>query len=162
MTRTFNAFEVFEIAEQIERNGARFYRRAAEIFDDPDVSAMFLEMADWETGHEAIFAAMREQLRGEDGLERGFNLEDAPLDPKAMAGLAAFGINPDPATELTGTETRAHVLKMAIGKEKDSVVYYTGLKEFVPAQGDKDKIDGIIKEEMRHIRILNQSLEQCE
>jgi len=120
MTRTFNAFEVFEIAEQIERNGARFYRRAAEIFDDPDVSAMFLEMADWETGHEAIFAAMREQLRGEDGLERGFNLEDAPLDPKAMAGLAAFGINPDPATELTGTETRAHVLKMAIGKEKDS------------------------------------------
>ena len=148
MARTFNAFEVFEIAEQIERNGATFYRRAAEIFDDPDISAMFLEMAGWETGHEAIFTAMREQLGEEAG--------------QAMAGLAAFGIKPDPATELTGAETRAHVLRMAIGKEKDSVVYYTGLKEFVPAQGDKDKIDRIIKEEIHHIRILSQSLEQCE
>ena len=31
MSYEFNADEVFEIAERIERNGARFYRRAAEL-----------------------------------------------------------------------------------------------------------------------------------
>ena len=30
MTRTYNIDEIFEIAEQIERNGAAFYRRGAE------------------------------------------------------------------------------------------------------------------------------------
>ncbi len=30
MPQRFNADEIFEIAEQIERNGAAFYRRAAE------------------------------------------------------------------------------------------------------------------------------------
>ena len=31
----FNADEVFEIAEQIERNGAEFYRTAAENIYEP-------------------------------------------------------------------------------------------------------------------------------
>ena len=30
----FNAFEAFEIAERIERNGAKFYSKAAELFDE--------------------------------------------------------------------------------------------------------------------------------
>ena len=31
---TFNANEVFEMAEEIERNGAKFYRQAAEKASD--------------------------------------------------------------------------------------------------------------------------------
>jgi rubrerythrin len=54
------------------------------------------------------------------------------------------------------------VLKRAIQKEKDSIVYYTGLKDFIPGRAGKHKIDDIIEEEMRHIRILIQSLEQRE
>jgi rubrerythrin len=77
-----------------------------------------------------------------------------------MAGLAVFGIKPDPSEELTGKESIVDVLEKAIIKEKDSIVYYTGLKDFVLAQADKDKIDDIIREELRHIRILSQSLAQ--
>ena len=51
---------------------------------------------------------------------------------------------------------------MALQKEKDSIVYDTGLKGFVPAEVGEDKIDDVIAEEMHHIRILNQSLEQCD
>ena len=35
MRTGFNAIEIFQLAEQIERNGAKFYRRAAEGFEDP-------------------------------------------------------------------------------------------------------------------------------
>ena len=62
MTRAFNAFEVFEIAEQIERNGAAFYRKAAGLFDQPQLVRMFLDLARWEAKHEEVFASMRRQL----------------------------------------------------------------------------------------------------
>lgn len=160
MTRTFNAIEVFEIAEQIERNGAAFYHRAAGLFKDSDIAELFTKLANWEVGHEAVFAEMRKQLADEPPELSTFDPEEAPLDAKAMAGLAAFGINSDPAAELTGSETRAEVLKMALQKEKDTIVYYVGLKEFVPIDVVINKIGEIITEELRHIRIINQSLDQ--
>ena len=43
MPMLFNADEVFEMAEQIEVNGARFYRAAAEKF--PALSEMLLDLA---------------------------------------------------------------------------------------------------------------------
>ena len=157
----FNAFEAFEIAEKIERNGAKFYRRAAELFDDPGLAKLFLELAGWEKGHEQLFADMRKQLFGQSSELRNFRPDDnLLLEAQAMAGLAVFGIKPDPAEELTGRESKAEVIAKAIEKEKDSIVYYTGLKDFVPARAGKDKIDDVITEEMRHIRILNQSLQQ--
>jgi len=162
MTPRFNAIEVFEIAEQIERNGVAFYRRAAELFEDSDVAGIFTKLADWEVKHEAVFAEMRKQLVDEPAELLTFDPEDAPLDAKAMAGLAAFGISQDPAAELSGSETRADVLKMALQKEKDTIVYYTGLKEFVPIAVAIKKIGEIITEELRHIRIIKQSLDQCE
>lgn len=159
----FNAFEAFEIAEQIERNGAKFYRRAAQVFGDSGLGKLFLGLADWEKGHEQIFARMRKQL-SEQGRElRTFRPEDRLLpEVQAMAGLAVFGIRPNPADELSGTESRREVLEMAMEKEKDSIVYYIGLKDFVPDVAGKDKIDEIIGEEMHHVRILRQSLDSAD
>ena len=160
MSVEFNAFEAFRIAEQIERNGAKFYQKAAELFDDSDIHKIFLELVNWETGHEKVFANMRKQLSQEGPEQRIFKPEDTPFDAKAMAGLAVFGIRPEPSSELTGKENIIDILKMAIEKEKDSIVYYTGLKGFIPVQAGRDKIDDIIKEELRHIRILSESLQQ--
>ena len=72
-----------------------------------------------------------------------------------MAGLAVFGIRSNPADELSGRESETEILKSAIEKEKDSIVFYSGLKDFTPAEIAKEKIDEIIQEELRHIRILN-------
>ena len=50
------------------------------------------------------------------------------------------------------------ILKAAIGAEKDSIVFYLGMKELVPEKLGKDKLDGIIKEEMAHIKLLSSRL----
>jgi len=162
MTVTFNAFEVFEIAEQIERNGTDFYIRAAELFDDPDICQMFLELAELEKKHELIFAGMKQQLSEQSRAEITSEADDMLPDPRVMAGLAVFGIRSDPAGELHGRQEKTDIIRRAVEKEKDSIVFYHGLKEFVPAGADKGKIDDIIKEEMRHIVILDQSLKQYE
>ena len=106
MTVTFNAFEVFEIAEQIERNGTDFYIRAAELFDDPKTREMFLRLAEWERQHEQTFARMKEQLSEKDRQQIALESEDFLPDPRVMAGLAVFGIRSDPAKELHGKQNR--------------------------------------------------------
>jgi rubrerythrin len=157
----FNAFEVFEIAEKIERNGAKFYRKAAELFDDSSTRSFFHELADWEVGHEKIFAGMRKQLSEQSRQLRTFKPEDnLLLDAQDMAGLAVFGNKTEASGDFSGKQSKEDILRIAIEKEKDSIVYYTGLKNFIPDRAGKDKIDDIIKEEMHHIRVLNQSLKQ--
>ena len=52
------------------------------------------------------------------------------------------------------------VLETAIGLEKESVVFYTGMKELVPERLGKDKIDPIIKEEIGHITDLRAQLRE--
>jgi rubrerythrin len=162
MTVTFNAFEVFEIAEQIERNGTNFYIRAAELFDDPETCQMFLRLAEWERQHEQTFARMKEQLSEKDRQQSTPEPDDLLPEPRVMAGMAVFGIRSKPAEELHGRQNRTDILRRAVEKEKDSIVFYHGLKEFVHAEADKEKIDDIIKEEMKHIVILDQSLKENE
>ena len=145
---------------QIERNGAKFYRGAAELFDESRVHNLFLQLADWEITHEQVFADMRNELIAQGPELSAFEAEsDVIFDAQSMAGLAVFGNSMGPSAELTGKETITDILKGAIEKEKDSIVFYTGLKGFAPAGTARDKIADIIKEEMHHIRILNQSLE---
>jgi rubrerythrin len=156
-----STFEVFEIAEKIERNGAKFYRKAAKLFDDFNIRSLFQELAGWELRHEQIFAAMRKQLsESAYEVEASKSKGDLLIDAQTMAGLAVFGIKPDPSGVFSGKMSKREIIKIALEKEKDSVVYYTGLMDFVPDRIGKDKIDDIIKEEMHHIRILSQSLKQ--
>jgi rubrerythrin len=160
MDPNFNAFEVFEIAEKIERNGAKFYSKAAELFDDSRTHDLFLRLADWEKSHEQVFADMRNELTAQGPEFSTFELDnDVVFDAQSMAGLAVFGSRMDPAAELTGKESITDILKGAIEKEKDSIIFYTGLKAFIPAETGQDRIGDIIREEMHHVRILRQSLE---
>jgi len=163
MDASMKGYEVLEIAEKIERNGARFYRRAAAMVQDASVSAFLVQLAQWESQHVKVFRAMKQR-----SVEQKWEIGDvAPKrdggsDAHSLAGLAVFGLQPNPADELTGETTRADVLRIAIEKEKDSIVYYTGLKDLIPSEKDRKLIEDIIQEEMKHVRILAQSLEQLE
>lgn len=157
MAISFNADEIFEMAEQIERNGAKFYRAAAEKLSA--LRQVLLDFAAMEDEHRKTFAVMRAQLSGAEREPMVFDPENqVALYLRAMADGHVFDIKTDPAEQLTGQKTSEDILKTAIGMEKDSIIYYLGLKDFVPAKTGKDKVEAIIKEEMSHIAILSQKL----
>jgi len=56
------------------------------------------------------------------------------------------------------TTSFEEILKSAITAEKDSIVFYLGMKDVVPAHLGKQKLDDIIKEEMGHISLLSKEL----
>jgi rubrerythrin len=62
--------------------------------------------------------------------------------------------------ELTGDESIAEILSIAIGAEKDSVVFYSGLKSLVADAAGKDKVEKIIAEELSHIATLTNKLKE--
>jgi rubrerythrin len=160
MSYDFNADEVFEMAEQIERNGVRFYREAAENISDASVRPVFLDLAAMEAEHEKVFASMRADLPDEEREPMVFDPEgEAALYLRALADLQVFGKEGEEdfilSWDLTEQEKIRKILRSAIGLEKESIVFYLGIKELVSARYGKDKIDKIIKEEMGHIRLLS-------
>lgn len=153
MTISFNADEILQMAERIERNGAQFYTLAAErlkAFRD-----VFLRLARQEEEHLAVFSGMR---RGLSSAER----EPTSYDPgqenslylQAMADRNVFQIDQDPRQLMPSSLSLAGLIDLAIGREKDSIVFYAGMKELVPKKLGEEKINLIIKEEFKHISVL--------
>ena len=155
MPITFNANEIFEMAEEMERNGARFYRKAAENASDNQTKQMLLDMADMEDGHLKTFKEMREELSGQ---EKGWTVFDpdnqSVLYLQAMADARGYEGKITPNEELTGSETPKEILETALNSEKESVVFYFGLKSLVPPKTGRDKVEAIIIEELSHITTL--------
>ncbi|MEE9370519.1 MAG: ferritin family protein [Sedimentisphaerales bacterium] len=155
MPITFNADEIFEMAEEIERNGAVFYREAAKNTSDKEIKQMLLELADMEDGHLKTFEEMREQLSGQEKGGTVFDPDNqSVLYLQAMADARGFEGKITPTKELTGSETPKEILETALNSEKESVVFYFGLKGLVPVRAGRDKVEAIIIEELSHITTL--------
>ncbi|OHB59563.1 MAG: hypothetical protein A2173_03970 [Planctomycetes bacterium RBG_13_44_8b] len=154
---TLNADEIFEIAEQIEKNGSKFYRAAAKKFSI--VRQLFLGLADMEDEHLKVFQNMRVQLTNQEQQPDVFDPEgEAQMYLQAMADGHVFNLKADPAEKLSGIQKPEDVLKFALGIERDSIAYYVGLKEYVPVKAGRGKVEDIIREEMKHIVVINEKL----
>lgn len=159
MSVTFNADEVFEMAEQIERNGAQFYREAASKAPGNEIKEMFLNMASMEDGHLQTFQEMRKNLTEKEKGETAFDpYNEASLYLQALADSKGFEGMKSTTQKLTGQESMRELLEIAIGAEKNSVLYYVGLKDLVPAGAGRDQIEEIIREEVRHVADLRRRL----
>jgi rubrerythrin len=154
MSYDFNADDVFEMAEQMERNGGAFYRSAAERdFLSGEEKEMLLELARMEDQHEKLFNTMRAELTADEKAATVFDPHgEAVLYLRALADTRVFF-----EKEIDTTSLEA-ILKAAIGAEKDSIVFYLGMKESVPESMGKGRLDEIIREEMGHVRLLSQKL----
>ncbi|MEJ2648139.1 MAG: ferritin family protein [Sedimentisphaerales bacterium] len=159
MSIPFNANEIFEMAKEIEVNGAKFYRAAAKKF--PDVSGILLDLAAMEDDHFKTFTSMQAELSGPEVDPPVFDPEgEAEMYLRAMADQHVFDIKVDPLDLLERHETSRDIVLMAIGMEKDSIAFYVGLRESVSQKAGKDKIDAIIKQEYSHIVTLSKKLQE--
>ena len=159
MSISFNADEIFEMAIEAEQKGAKFYRDAAENTSSPDTKKMLLEFAAMEDGHEAIFVAMRKDLSDAEKELLAFDPDgEAVMYLQAMSDAHTYEGKKSPGVKLTGDESPEEIIKIAIQAEKDGIAFYLGIKDVVSDKAGKEKIDAIIREEMGHVTVLNQTL----
>ena len=153
MSYDFNADDVFEMAEQMERNGGKFYRTAADSAQDADNKEFLLELAAMEDAHEKTFKAMRAELSGQEKTSTVFDPGgEAALYLRALADTRVFF-----EKEIDVTSMK-QILKSAIEAEKDAIVFYLGMQEAVPENLGRARLNHIIKEEMGHVKLLGKKL----
>jgi rubrerythrin len=153
MIYDFTADDVFEMAEQLERNNAKFYKEAAQNTDNPEYKKRLVELSEMEVEHEKTFIDLRSELSGSEKASTVFDPQnESALYLKALADTKIFF-----EKEIDFSSMKS-VLKAAIIAEKDSIVFYLGMKEMIPEKYGNDKLDKIIKEEMDHIKILSKEL----
>jgi rubrerythrin len=153
MSYDFSADDIFEMAEQMERNGAKFYRTAAENAADTSAKELLIGLAVMEDEHEKTFAALRAELSEDQKAATVFDPEGESIHYlRALADTRVF------FEKEIDISSMKDILKAAIEAEKDSIVFYLGMKDLVPGKLGKDKMDIIIKEEMGHIKILSKEL----
>jgi len=151
----FNADEIFEMAEQLERNGSKFYRNAAETVTLPEESALLLKLAAMEDEHAKTFQTMRSELGDLERSATAFDPEGEAL--RYLRALADTRVFFEKKIDISSMK---EILKAAIEAEKESIVFYLGMREAVPGKLGKSRLDDIIKEEMGHIRLLSRELVQ--
>ncbi|MBN2083318.1 ferritin family protein [bacterium] len=159
----FSIDEIFEIAEQIERNGAKFYRSAAELTRDTEQQRLLTNLAAMEDEHERTFAGLRKQLVTDLKRESVYEPEDIAAQYLwAWADKAVFDMEGDPFAVLTSGADIKEILRVAIGREKESVVYYEGLKGGISVDADRAKVEAIIQEELQHVAMLTRAIRQLQ
>jgi rubrerythrin len=163
MTFDFNADEIFDMAEQIEINGAKFYRKMADNISDVPIRQLFLDFAAMEDDHKKVFADIRATLSDQERESGVFDPEgESAQYLQALADIRVFDKKAEDSFSLSGgldePEKLREVFWGAISREKESIVFYLGLKELVPENLGRNKIDDIIREEMKHLRLLSNKL----
>ncbi len=153
MNKQYNLAEIFDIAIQIEINGAEFYRAVAEKQSIPAVKAFLLDLADQEAGHEQLFRKMQNRFADNIDVD-AMNDEFAMLYMQAEATNYVFKSTNSPVA--TADMILSDVLELAMNKERDSILFFMGLKFLMKAPADKKTIDKLIEEEQFHLATLAQ------
>lgn len=153
MSYPFNMDEIFEVAEQLERNGAKFYRDAAAKISDANEKKLLNHLAEMEDEHLKTFQTMHADIGAKAK-------QSTVFDPNGemaayLRSLADTRVFYKKEIDLSSMK---EILKAALTAEKDSIVFYLGMKDVVPEKLGKPKLDDIIKEEMSHIRLLSKEL----
>ncbi len=158
MENEFNPEEILEIACNLERNGAEFYRRAAELVSSKEAEEMLNRLAAMEDEHEDFFESVRSDPSALIGL---FGEPERELSSflQAITENKVFPKEVDPLGQLHEDVTVKEIIEMAIDAEKSAIQFYKSLKEVIPNQGNEGKLDRIIQEEFEHVRILTGELE---
>lgn len=152
----FSAGEALEMAMEIERNGEAFYSAVAEQHPDGDIKALFQDLALQEQAHFRLFQKMKGDVQPS---LYPFTFESEEYRAYLQVALDnALFFGPDKAlTMVDKAQDRETTLRVAMGFEKDTLLFFYDVREMV-SEKDRDAISRVILEEKRHVRRLAKML----
>jgi rubrerythrin len=155
MSILFSGNEIIDIAVKIEENGQAFYVAAADRAEDENLSTALRKLADDEVEHRKVFEAMY-KADEQYSLVQGYG-EEADAYARAMASAQVFAPGKSVAALVKEAGDIFQVLNLAMGAEKDSILYYTEMRDWVQPR-DRDVVDRVIAEEKKHLSDLSRLL----
>ena len=143
----YSGQEIIEIAVRIEENGNEFYANAAEMATGTnDTKSLFLDLAEKEVLHIAIFQKLADKFDAESFDFQGGDSSDYV---KHLAESHIFGKPDSGKTLAKKVKTPKEALEIAYKFENDSVAFYSELIKYARSDS-KRLVQQIIEEEKEH------------
>jgi rubrerythrin len=148
MTKLFYLNEIIKFAIEKEKESTALYKELGNKTTTQEIKDLFHQLMLEEAMHEKFYTELYEATPKEQS--PGVT-EDAEYAAYMQALIAAS--RSVPSLDLTKLTNIKAALDYAADREKDSIVFYVGLKNYLPTRDEK-KIDIIIKEEAKHLAKL--------
>ena len=151
MGNIFSASEIVEIGIQIERNGKDFYEAVAKLAKDSKAIEVFSFLAREEDRHIQSFTNILSQIKKYEPSEAYPGEYFTYL--KALSDGYVFTKENKGQEAAENIKTELEAVELGIGFEKDSILFYHGMKRVV-LEPQQKIIDRLIEEEQGHLRTL--------
>jgi rubrerythrin len=151
MGNIFSGSEIVEIGIQIEKNGKDFYGALAKKSKNQKAQEVFRYLAGEEEKHIVVFQKIL------DAVEKYEPPEAYPGEYVAYMNVLAseyvFTQKDKGAEAAKSIKSEEEAVASGIGFEKDSIIFYEGMKKSVP-EFDLKVVDTLIAQEKNHLVIL--------
>ena len=151
----FTMTEIIEFAIRIEENGEKVYHDASEKVSDSSIVSLLQWLAHEESEHVRWFSDLKETVKDE-----GVNPKVGEMGQSLLLGVVGDQTFSLKEKDLSTIDDLKEVLKIALGFEKDTVIFYEMMKSFIQEDAVLDKLDQIIQEENRHVKVLSEFLQK--
>lgn len=153
MADFFSKGEVVHIGVEIEVNGRDFYNEVLKKAKTEKVKDMFSFLAKEEEKHIEVFKKILSEVESFKPKE-AFN-EEYFSYIRALSKEHVFTQKNKGKEIAKKIKTSKQAIDLAIGFEKDSILFYVEMKNFVP-ENDHRIIDRLIEEERKHLKLLSE------
>jgi rubrerythrin len=146
------AADATELAMELEKSGEAFYRAVARTAPSTQVQALFEDLAEQEVIHYQIFSKLFQTAQGKPFMtDQEWDMYQDYLEATVQS---AFFEGADKALSVAEEiKDEQDALRMAIGFEKETMLFFFDLLDVVP-DAEKETVEKVIAEEKRHVRRL--------
>ncbi len=149
----FTAGELYDIAVGIEKNGAAYYGSLSEVAADEELKDIYRGLADMERHHIAVFQSLRAGA-GSGPVVPPVDEAEYEAYLKALIDSSVFTDDSVAKQLARNAAGPGEALQLALGAEKDSILFYSEMRDLVP-QREREAVERIITEERKHVRELS-------
>ena len=153
MSISFSGSELINIAIGIEKRGVAFYDIMAKSSENATTRDIFQYLANMEREHIQIFQSMLTEADKYQIPET--YTEEYATYLQALVNSAVFTDDMVTSEMATQADSDIEALELAIGAEKDSILFYYEMKDIMPKRA-QPTVDKIITEEKLHLRQLSE------
>lgn len=151
MGNIFAGSEVVEIGIQIEKNGRDFYEALLAQAKSEKARGIFKYLAEEEAKHIEVFRGILNSVSKYE--PPGLDADEYTAYMNALASENVF-TQKDKGKEIArAAKSDKQAIDIGIQAEKDSIVFYEGMKKAVPDYGSKI-IEEVILQEQGHLKQL--------
>lgn len=153
MVNIFAGSEIVELGIQIEKNGRDFYNTLGERSKNQKAKEKFKYLAGEEEKHIAVFQKILDSVHKYEPPETYPGEYFAYMN--ALARDYVF-TEKDKGREIAkNVKGDKEAINLGIGFEKDSIIFYGGMKRIVP-EYDHKIVDKLVSQEQDHLRQLSE------